>query len=110
MFIPLYAFCADKEDLPASTGDGFGGAAFLAKNVGRHVMKALKEMIVLNGRLQEQLDARSEPRPLGGTAVKTCSAAVTPERGLRPQTRGAALAGRFGKAPPCLFRAVADDP
>lgn len=26
------------------------------------VMKALKEMIVLNGRLQEQLDARSAPR------------------------------------------------
>lgn len=27
------------------------------------VMKALKEMIVLNGRLQQQLDARSGPRP-----------------------------------------------
>ncbi|ARP66538.1 hypothetical protein A9K65_026715 [Mesorhizobium sp. WSM1497] len=26
------------------------------------VMKALKEMIVLNGRLQDQLDARSAPR------------------------------------------------
>ncbi|WP_287294364.1 hypothetical protein [Mesorhizobium sp.] len=26
------------------------------------VMKSLKEMIVLNGRLQEQLDARSAPR------------------------------------------------
>jgi hypothetical protein len=26
------------------------------------VMKALKEMIVLSGRLQEQLDARSAPR------------------------------------------------
>ncbi|WP_419695467.1 hypothetical protein ACN2CC_02420 [Mesorhizobium muleiense] len=26
------------------------------------VMKALKEMIVLNGRLQEQLDAHSAPR------------------------------------------------
>lgn len=27
------------------------------------VMKALKEMIVLNGRLQQQLDTRSGPRP-----------------------------------------------
>lgn len=34
---------------------------FVAVHKG-NVMKALREMIVLNGRLQDQLDARSAPR------------------------------------------------
>ncbi|TIM65671.1 MAG: hypothetical protein E5Y60_21005 [Mesorhizobium sp.] len=34
---------------------------FVAVHTG-DVMKALKEMIVLNGHLQDQLDARSAPR------------------------------------------------